>query len=810
MTPEHWIDALRIVTRHKVGKIDRLLVYEAVQALLRGGLEGQSLAKGLPFDILNKSTVDAARDIEGVPEVKNFLEKLRTFKLMSIGVHVVDPIIGRVSKIWTSVKSPTPTVLARTELYASVWNRIYRQLFRPSATLINAIESGVLPWKSSGVLLRYRATDSDDSPAWYSQPFFKESSDIAEELRGNITACLPKDSNLTAPRIIEDVYQRAWNKLKDESFPQRLNRVATKFRDELIDKDDIRELFSRYLLRSGTGSLPQVLESNLASNPVAWDKLLDVVHALQSSILSKPEFCDDAGLCIYRIESDQKSPNVTSIYFVLGLRQESAFEHNSHAFVQHSLYALHIAIFSLLEGNNAVQADDSTLGNLVFKEINRYRAEPVKDRVTHDQLQPDKYGFDRWFCVVEKLMMEAKHEGHPVSYNVGYGSLAYAQSHLYQYELAPKLLSKLPGKSEGKEAYEMHARRISSYVKGFYSIFGNRHDRGLWFNEEGAYCGVFESASGRKFEETKLAKDVRSHHEESVLFAKILGVGVVDILDQAGNQITRVKDGKVVEMGLGDKRREDAMRKLLKAKLIPELFKSISEVLVNKLVEHLQIRTHGTSFILSFPKVEQRIRNYNAKIEEQTKTLVQALSRLEHPIATFEELSGYTESGSNGTFPDRHLDFLAELANLDGGLWLQVSEEKGLVVKAAQQFVPLIKLGESFRPLDLQMNLELLGGEKSCENHLPKTEVDLFSNLAGLKSFFAAINGRLKIPPSKRKGYVDALSFLHHSGTKTHSLWGMSLTAEEPCICVVISSDGSVYVFHDGREFTRLNDEKSN
>jgi hypothetical protein len=441
---------------------------------------------------------------------------------------------------------------------------------------------------------------------------------------------------------------------------------------------------------------------------------------------------------------------------------------------------------------------DSDLLRSLLKEITNHRG----------RIRYHEEGLQRWLSALDKLMAGAKHEGYPISYKVGYGSLAYAQTHLHRYEPAPDDLA----------TSEASVERIASYAKGFYSIFGK--SRGLWFDELGRYCGVYENADGRNFEDTVVGGVAQSQHEDTVLFAKIGGVGLIDILNRTTNQIARVKHGKPVDMVRGDGRRKKAL-KCLVADVVPLELRAITEKLADELMEQLQIGTHGTSFIVSFPEavVRNGSRSWVSSIETQAKTLIRAFSLLEAPLATLQQLQDY----ANGHAKLEHvLRFLVELANLDGGLWLELSEAKGLVVKAAQQFIPLLKLPESkvnisddptqtkkviVRPFDLQMDHSLLGDQSPSESSLPDNPLELFGDLNGIKSLFAAINGHIKVDSWEKKKYINALSFLNHSGTKTHSLWGMSMTAAEPCLCVVISSDGNVYVFHDGREFAGLQDE---
>jgi Acetyltransferase (GNAT) family len=414
-------------------------------------------------------------------------------------------------------------------------------------------------------------------------------------------------------------------------------------------------------------------------------------------------------------------------------------------------------------------------------------------------------GLKRWLFAIDKLAKEAKHEGHPIKYNVGYGSLAYAQAHLHRYEAVPDDFVK----------HDIPIENITSYIKGFYSIFGNHKSRGLWFDETGQYRGVFES-SDDDFDKASSGRTTRSQHQDTILFAKIDDSGCFDIIQRDGNQIARVKNGEHTNMAEGDNKRRKAMRRLAESKKIPSEFAVVTKWLVNELVEELQPKTHGTSFVISFE--EQELQKppplWRSDIEFQVKTLVRHFSQLDAPLADWDQLTEYATNWDislnqkhngtrqNYTRPSHLFDSLAELANLDGGLWLRLKLNKdkkgGLWVRAAQQFIPLIPMDDKKRPLDLQMEIK---NTDLTENDLPKEATD---NITNLEALFAAINRKFDVTDPTKKEYITALSFLQHSGTKTHSLWGLSLTAAEPCLCVVLSTDGNVYVFHDGREFTKL------
>lgn len=764
-TVSDWQSAIRGAAGHS-GKMSRRVTYDAALALLRAGVEG------------HEETAQAANVS---PAVSYFLTTLRSIQLRSLGVHIVDPIVGRLSTIWTHDESPSASSLARAELYAHVWNRIYRRLFHPSATLINAIESGVLPWQWNNIFLPTTCGANNNHDVLFNDPFFRDTKILASNLERIITDCLPASPDPSSRQHVEAAVQSIRNELEKSDFVLKLDRIATRFRDQIIDDEQKKEMFCEYLRECSSGELPPDLEDSMDDKTEKWGIVLDIIQAIQSSILSQPMFCDETGLWVHRSEfSNSPLVNRTSIYIVFGLVKYSLQDKDLYEIVKTQFDSLGKAIDSLIEVSTPIVPERSDLVRSIFDEVRRQGV----------GVQYHETGLRRWLSVIEKLANEAKHEGHQITYNLGYGSLAYAQAHLHAYEVCPDDLATDNAPIE----------KIASYIKGFYSIFGKRPDRGLWFDELGRYCGVYESADGRMFEKTMLAKGVQSKHKDTLLFAKIGGVGLVDILDRKNNRISRVKHGKLVDMVRGDIRRKKAIE-VLSLRVFPADLVKVADWLVNELIELLQTETHGTSFIISSPISLERnaSRDWVIGIEEQAKALTRDFRQLEAPLATKRQLTDYAESGRR---PEHLFKFLAELSNLDGGLWLHLSDE-GLEVKAAQRFTPLLNQSNiGFRLFDLAK----VHGSADAQ-FLPASPVELFDSRNGLKSLFVATNGGLDLARfAVKKKYVESLSFLDHSGTKTHSLWGMSVTASEPCLCVVISSDGNTYIFHDGRELIGVMD----
>lgn len=726
---------------------------------------------------------DAFEEVNKSTSISNLVKIIKSRQFQSLGVHFVDPILGRTSDIWWK-RDDSPD-LEKSILYSHAWNRIYRRLYRPRATLINAIESGVLSWmKWETVHLRAKTNPVDPKRASLDK-FFIDTQELAAELSKWIKEHLPSSIHSITDPSIESVFQAVWNDLEKSTFIPRLTRIATRFRDTLLDNPDSLIALRDYLTQSGGLDTYATLETKLA-DPAQWEQLLDVIQAIQSSVLSYPEFCNESGLWLHRVDFENPPLlNKTSIFFILGFSKELDGDDDALRHIKDSFGNLGQAINNNLR---SIEAPVNEMTSNVTDKLLREIKKPFNmSRVTY---MDD--GVTRWLEVTQKLAREAKHEGHPINYKIGYGSLAYAQSHFHRYESPPEDL--------GKNGAPIDS--VASYIKGFYSIFGNRNNRGLWFDETGRYCGAFESLNGHF--KAAGADESKGQHETTVLIATVRGLNTFDIY-RGDDILARVKNGVLVEIAHYNENRNKALTQLVKMEAIPKDYEKVTRWIVNELVDLLQTETHGTSFVVSFEDKLPSSR-WRSGIEEQSKTLTRDFSQLKAPLATWPQMESYADGSSNK--PTHIFSLLAELANLDGGLWLQISK-KGLTVRAAQQFIPLLRLSdEVVRPLDLQMLPELLDKQRKVlsREDLPQNVSDNVRELINLKTLFGAINGQMHLDDTddKIKNYIGALSFLHHSGTKTHSLWGLSLTAQEKCICVVLSSDGHTYVFHDGREFTRV------
>ena len=245
-----------------------------------------------------------------------------------------------------------------------------------------------------------------------------------------------------------------------------------------------------------------VLKAGTTFETRTWGPLLNIVQSLQSSILSYPAFCDETGLWIHRVEfSNEPLVNRTSVYFIFGLDGRSLLDQAKRDLAKEQFDLIGKAMDSLVAKPATILPEKvPSLVDKLFQEIANH----------HTQVRYNERGLRRWLSSVYELMKKARHEGHPIMYNVGYGSLAYAQSHLRVYEPAPTSFS----------SQRVPVETIATYVKGFYSIFGMHPDRGLWFDESGGYCGIYENPNYRDFERTKIRGGVQSQHEDTVLFAK--------------------------------------------------------------------------------------------------------------------------------------------------------------------------------------------------------------------------------------------------------------------------------------------------
>lgn len=824
VTPENW----EAMLRHMLGQNwefsnarEREDVFSAISLLLRNLVVSIDLPSN-QVDIICKDRKrrrqysqlagsDCARVLF---DLGRQLRAARVFQ--SCGIHFVDPIAGRISRIWVAINESSPKAyISEQEIYAHCWNKVYRRLFKPSATLINAIESGILSWRKQPALLSPASTLVYDDGAL--SDFVLETQDLARKLEllisKTIKSHLPRvlgklSGKRDEERCVNGMVIEILQSLNEQFFIQQLDRLAVRFRDDLVTNDHLRDQFHELLSRFSSLESPllkmikakwclEKSEGKLVIGSEDWDSTLDVIRAIQSSILSEPKFCGEEGLWIDRLTFPNFPLQIeTSCYLIFGLKGKQDNNEKLLNCVASSLTNLK-DVFPRKPKEITIESND--ISPIVSKIFEQVKTKNGKHYVE---------GLERWLCIVSKLSSAAIHEGRDISYRVAYGPLSYCQAHFRPYEKCPDTLV----------GPAIDVDMIVSYIKAFYSLFGNHSDRLIWFDQTGAFCGVYE-------DENKVGEIGAEHKKTEESIKSILRYATIERkecfnVSDWEKQLVRVKKGEIVNLKDEDTARNKALKKI--CVLFKGEYGHVANWFCRELTELLHEHSHGTSFVIQFPDLtaapEWKIRKkskFRSSIDNQRKSLAPDLLRIEAPLMSFSKLAklaadddlAYKVSGGKQgvPLPKEMAKILVELAQLDGGLLITLTKHDGLRLAAAQQFIPLLAktpaknggIDNTASVLDIHLRKKL--GLERLVNHkasLPEDASVQIDNVNTVLDLADAI-----IDNEKR---IRDLSFLNNSGTKHHSLWGISLTTIEPCFSVVLSSDGHVRLFFDGREFTGL------
>jgi hypothetical protein len=267
----------------------------------------------------------------------------------------------------------------------------------------------------------------------------------------------------------------------------------------------------------------------------------------------------------------------------------------------------------------------------------------------------------------------------------------------------------------------------------------------------------------------------------------------------------------------------------------PAIAEAMSK-LIWRVADRLREDGHGAGVVVSNADSNAE-GDWRVSIGDQLESLVPDLPHFNEPLASL---------GSED-FDERLDDIvvrLCELAALDGALHLDCAGGE-LKARPARHFFPLILATDG----DGKKHLELLsfyrwaedgaqivqagGGRaridavaptvESVINAIPRDDLrhveasrvssraleaakrlEEFKDVDDVRVYTACIAGRprelraLKAEHGVRR-MAKSLSFLTSSGTRHHSLWGITMSSRQRMFVVTLSQDGRVSVFWDGR-----------
>jgi len=766
-----------------------------------------------------------------------------------VGFHVIDPEIGRYSQIWIppSRSCPPPNGGGETQqnwwqAYPALWLRIYKQLLHPSTSLINAYERKLLRFRESGLLIHWddnEITNFNETVVSLRgkcvkmNNFVDSTTKELNQFHNILLNCL--NTSVQNEEEIQLIVENISFKLKEHNLLDALMDIRTEYLHEVIKKGPPRNVFLKTLKDIGGqyGDVFVQLHDNRDDDK--WfgksrRKAIEGIEILQTILFNTPGFCGKQGFLIARKEIAD-----SLVYILLGRDGTFELDTKGYARVKGIFSVMALAITSLLK--------DTTLSKKYPPKT------PKSDLVIKKALKQLKVSAFKkevkfFLTFAKQLSLEAIHEGHELSFLLGFG-------HAEEPEIRCRNPIRLHRHLSRKEP---EIDLLVHFVKSYFSLFGNE-DRILWFNQYARCQGLYERAP----------QDPKERWLEGwpkdCYFVRIKGKGQLDILQ---NEITgasqnqhrprvRIKSDEVVDLKSLTDIRYRVM--VAAAQVFPSHPNQAWWVieLLTKVVDRLRETAHGAGLVIvnqekdvEYPDPEK----WRISIDDQVKSLVSGLGKFSGVKVRFNE--------NNKEPKDDLINEICLLAELDGAVYLEFKKEE-MCAYPARHFFPLVEeskhpneklqedknkiilvkenkqLENNRRLLDFYKwteeyekepcKIEQLGnhldkGLDKINNVLPRNLVDKskfkdefskcdtalapFAQLEILKLYAACIRGLPRqlidqSPDNPVRKAIANLSFLTSSGTRHHSLWGITLSSKQRLFAVSLSQDGRVSVFWDGR-----------
>lgn len=770
---------------------------------------------------------------------KALIQSVSNKKPSVVGFHVIDPEIGRYSQIWIPPSRLCPLLNGGGETqqnwwqaYPTLWLRVYKQFLHPSTSLLNAYRRKLLKFQDTSLLIHW----SNESVQNFNGTivslalnclemgkFVKSTTKILKQLHNillkHTKRITSKQKEEEIQRIIEDVGLE----LKDNNLIDNLTDIRTEYLHAVIKEGTPRKKFLSTLKDLGgrDGNIFCQLEENKYEGKWYGEtrkKAIEGIEILQTILFNAPAFCSKHGFSLHR-----KKIDASLVSIILG--RDGIYELNKVQCLQvKNLFDLMMtAIDSILDCNKYKERKKGSL-----------KSNPIVDEVLN-QLEisnsEEKTKIEFFLIFAWKLSLEAIHEGRELSFLLGFGHAEEPEIRCRNPIRLPKYLSQ-----EGADL-----GLLVHFVKSYFSLFGDE-DRILWFNQYARCQGLYERAPEDPKE--RWLED----WPEACYFVRIKGKGQLDVLKQ---EITgafkkqhrpriRIKDDNVVNL----KSLTDIQYRVFLA--TTHVFQSHPSraqwvmQLIAKVVDRLREAAHGAGLVVVNKDIgSYSPGNWRISINNQVKPLVPELERFRSIEETLKE---------NGNELNEHLiNEICLLAELDGAVYLVFKDEK-MCAYPARHFSPLVnenkqsknnlqlldfykwtekgrkkhnKNDEKIKKLFENLNSEFknindvdinkLGTKSEFEKEFKKRVKDLkpFDQIETLKLYTACIRGSIELKPENVVPKAIAeLSFLTSSGTRHHSLWGITLSSKQRLFVVSLSQDGRVSVFWDGRLIPSFDKQK--
>lgn len=758
-----------------------------------------------------------------------------------VGLHIIDPEIGRHSHIWLPPARPCPGVNDNPENwwkeYPTLWLRVYKQVLHPSTSLINAYEGKLLQLpKVKPLLIHWNPNGHPeyDHASWLQVVSLCDNSDTA-------LAEFVRDTGLIVARFHEtlvhhirsgfdphcetDLHKgsdKVVEQLRAKHVMEDLGLVRERYLLQLLDPGKARAAFlaTLELLSAQEGSIPTQLRMNEGRwYGVERQHASEAVEILQTTIFNAPGFCSDLGLMV-----DQIPIGDAKLYLLLGFEKGySLSNERCHDIWQMFSRGLESAFYSILHDKSRTKPPVTIekKEHPVVKDVLRCIENP--DCVNRTVAKPQKEGASSFISFAVALSREAVHESRELSFLLGYG-----------HAEAPDLRCRKPIPiPEHLRRDSTDAELLVHFVKSRFSEF-SRNDKILWFGRTGRCCGLYERAPEDPQEQWL------DDWPDDCVFVRVTGKDQFDILqyeDTGGipprhRVRARVKGDVFVDL----KSTTDIERRITLAgsnvfEFNPGKVQRVSELLAC-VTDRLREVGHGAGIVVAnidstndFVATEWR-----TGITEQEKRLVPDWGA----FSEHDESRCVNCDTMSGDVMRDLVDEICAMAELDGAVFLRF-ESNSVSCRPARHFFPLISnngkayLQNFYKWADAGLQLyrstpglfdalrdmlqpwcdatERLKPSRGAPLPLAKLIATYhndgfrsFKRFDLLQLYAACIRGLPELQPGCPVQRVSSkLAFLNSSGTRHHSLWGITVTAKERLFVISLSQDGRVSVFWDGR-----------
>ncbi|MCW8932219.1 MAG: hypothetical protein OQL19_18540 [Gammaproteobacteria bacterium] len=788
---------------------------------------------------------------EFIEATRNKLDKCNT---SAIGIHFIDTQVGRFSRIWTTNNHPTAREdqLNKTPIYqwiySHTWMKLYWHLFGSTTSLINALHENVIKWNGNPFHINW-----NDKATYSSQVTlgdFQETKEIitlAKELSSVINNTLDNYSdkilhlsskaeskgielfdNELYRNTIEEIAESAHRELDNSFISKRLDEIFTILRRNITTDEEYTKHFKSSINKITSSphkddELFTKRDISIRTDKFYWNKLLPIIEALYSAIMNHGSFCSDTGFWINRAKPKSDLTAIIVIAFDKNNDNDDEFLSHLKTFINDLFLEFHENFIEPIY-DEYIDPEAYPLSLPANIESSEYTqlAKKLKTILGIKKDYIRDHGIEIWARNVIALSKKSIHEGEETKFILGYGPAYLGQVRCNIFEKSPNSLDSI------NSCNTQRIDKTTHYLRSYYSIFG-AENRICWFDPLGHLKGVYERKVVDEDGEWLWGWDAK---KPSYVIAKILGLDKVDIYNSQGNIVLQYRDGDIRE-GIGQNNIRENIAPLIKT--IFDLYKSsnlnednttLIEGITNivcELVGRYQELAIGTSLVVLRADKDKKnwpryIANENGTLvnnrqpfANQKKKLTEELDRFKHRIASQQDICDISniENAVSKSKLDTILNNVSILSKLDGATVLEF-DELGLKCHPAIQIVPIINWDQNnsdetpkYKPLDIleRTNPEPLDESTITSGCSIKNSKKHQLSIHNLRRLSKLLNGTVQ--PSTDDGsdennWVSNLMFLNSAGTRHHSLWGITVTAEEPLFTITLSEDGDLRFFIDG------------